>query len=187
MAVVTTSGPPATSTDEILRTGLGIVSWNYAFTNISTQTTPATQTIYAVGVPLRVGQVVTNVLLDTEVAGAGTTPTNFFVGIASATTVLGQSADLKASAALTTQAIGTYALAAPVTITTSGLYYVLILQNGVFGTTVNLLGRAGGRQVVGANFLYATAGTGQTALPANQGAITLSAGGTPLAYWAGVS
>lgn len=174
------------SDDEILRDALGVVSWNYNPQNIATQTTTSTQLIYAVGIGLRSGQVVTNILLDVEVAGTSTAPTGFYVGLASSTAMIEQSANLAASSALTTQAIGSFALAAPTTITADGIYYVMILMNGAFAGTAHQLGRGSGRNKIGSVWMAATAGSGQTTLPANAAAISLVTTNS-LNYWVGVS
>lgn len=170
--------------------GLGLKSWNYNPQNITTQTAATSQTVYAVAIPLKAGQLATNIVLDVEVAAAGTAPTGFYVGLAtSAGVMLAQSGNLKDSASLTNQGLREFALSAAYLVQTNGLYYVVFLQNGAFGTTNPSFGRGTGRFLVNVSGVYmaGTAGTGQTALPANGASMASTIGGTGVNYWAGVS
>lgn len=167
---------------------LGLKSWNWHPQNISTQTAPGTQTIYVIAIPLKAGQIITNVVLDVEIAAVGTVPTSFFVGLCDSTgKMLTQSANLNASASLTAQGLRDFAVTS-YTVQANGLYYVVFLKDGVFGTTDVSLGRGGGRDLVNGTGkrLSGTAGTGQTALPANAANLAAFSGTGSLNYWAGV-
>jgi hypothetical protein len=132
-------------------------------------------------------------VLQTLTAGAGTVPTGFFVGLASPTKMVAQSGNLNNDAGLTTVGNNPFALSAAYTPlpadSPTGLFYVVVLQNGAFGTTNVALGRAAGssqatKQIGFGKALAGTAGVGQTALPANGAAVTITAGG--IAWWSGV-
>lgn len=173
---------------DIWMDGLGLKAWNFHPQNISTQTAPGTQTVYVIAVPLKAGQIITNVVLDIEIAGVGATPTGFFVGVCDSTgKMLTQSANLNASASLTAQGLRDFAVAS-YTVQSNGLYYVVVLKDGVFGTTDVSLGRGGGRDLVNGTGkrLSGTAGTGQVALPANAASLAAFSGVGSLNYWAGV-
>lgn len=172
--------------DDVIKTAMGIVSWT-SYPSIFANSAPATQQIYAIGVPYRQGQVVTNIGWYVQTAAVGVAPTGIFCGICSSTTMLMDSANLAASAAWTTTGLRTVALSSPLTIPSTGLYYHLFLKNGAFGTTDVQLCRetsvAGAMQINAAGaFLFATAGTAQTALPAVSAGVALSAGSAPLRF-----
>jgi hypothetical protein len=115
-------------------------------------------------------------------AGAGTTPTNIYVGLADSTgKMVAQSNDLKADTGWTTTGPQTFSLNATYTVPTDGIYYVVVLANGTWGTTQMALSRTNslGNGKFGSIFVYATGGTGQTALPANGSSITLATSGAP--------
>ena len=82
----------------IIPNQVGVVSWNYNPALTSTASAATSGTIYAVGVPYRRGQVVTNIGFLLNVAASGNDPTSIYVGLASATTMLAGSADHNASA-----------------------------------------------------------------------------------------
>jgi hypothetical protein len=97
---------------------------------------PGTQTLYGTLVPLRGGQIVSNVVICVATAGTGTPPTGFFVALYTTTGVqLGVSANQNTSTVLTTQGYGALPLITPVTIPADGGYYPCFLQNGTFGGT----------------------------------------------------
>lgn len=173
------------SLDDIYRVSLGFVTSNFNPGNPASSNTAVTsQTVYAVGVAYRAGQVVTNINWIVATAGAGTTPTNMFCGISNTTTVLAQTADVKASAQWTATGLASLALSAPLTIPSDGIYYHLILANGTWSVTQMALARGSGLVVAnGSNLLIATAGTAATALPATGAAITLASSGTPLPFY----
>lgn len=163
-----------------LALALGLQTWG-GYPSRLTQSALTSQTIYAMAVSLCAGQVVSSVVLWNQVAASGTSPTGFFVGLADSTgKMLVQSSNLNASTELTAVKDSQLALASSYTVPATGIYYVVILQNGTWGTTNAQLGNHGGSAGVtpnGTAFLYATGGTGQTALPANGSSLTLSATG----------
>lgn len=173
----TTRLPNQAGLDDIGRAGLGFLSWNCYPHALSGLLTPTSQTIHAAWLPLRAGQVVTNVNFFVQTAGAGTVPTSIVCGLANATTMLAQTGELKNSAIWTAAGIADAPLSAPYTVPTSGLYYVFYLANGTWGTTnlAILRGSNNGATSRSSILFYATAGTGQTALPANNAAVTLTA------------
>lgn len=188
--ICTASGSPGTwkvvgrSLDDITRAGLGITSWNIDPGLAASASALTSQTIYALGVPYRQGQVVTNIGFSLTVAASGAAPTGIFVGLCSATTMLMDSANLAASSAWTTAGQRAAALTSPYTILADGLYYHLILLNGTFATTNPQFARTTTlfSPQFGSTFLYGSAGTGQTALPAVAAAVTLATAGSPLRF-----
>lgn len=178
---------PLSSEEDVFRTALGLVSWNvYPLASSSAQPALTSQTVYAMGVPYRAGQVVTRLGWVVNTAASGTAPTGMFIGVSNATTMLMDSANLAASTAWTTQGLRTAALTSPLTIPATGIYYHLILQNGAFSVTQPAFSRIASpvsSQVDGAGALYlATAGTAATSLPAVNAAITLANTGTMLNF-----
>lgn len=165
---------------------LGYVSWNYHYPASPATAVAATQIVYAASLYLPPGRTVTNINLQVLVAGASTSPTSFFVGLCSPTTMLAQSANIIGGASeAQLKAIGTATLplGSPYIVNTTdsatGLYYVTILQNGAYGTPVQF-GRISGVSGAGAALsgstpIFGTLGTGQTALPANGATITITA------------
>ena len=87
----------------------------------------ATGVCHATAVPLQCGDVVTNITFITGGTAAGTPTAGFAALYSSASTpaLLGQTADFGSTARAANTAY-TVALATPVTITASGLYYVVI-------------------------------------------------------------
>ena len=176
-----------TPLDGILRSTAGIQAWNYYPSIASTGQALTSQTIYAFAVPYRQGQVVTNIGFNVQQAASGTAPTSIFVGLSNATTMLMDSANQKDSSAWTSTGLRTVPLSSVYTIPSDGIYYHLILENGVFGSTVLQVYRAPGFaasdtrvNATGSYYLYATAGTGQTGLPAVGAGVTLASTGSPV-------
>lgn len=186
----------AISQADPLAVALGYVNWAYHPAAIATQQAFTSQTIYAQALYLPPGTAISLISLVVGTAAVGTTPTGFFVGIASPTTMLAQSANLATSASLTTLGRQTFACSYTPSLADSanGLYYVLALLNGAFGTTQPQFGRGAGLSGTGTALaahtpLIATAGTGQTALPANGAVVTYTSAGASAApaFWCGLS
>ncbi len=124
-----------------------------------------TQVMLSVGLPLNAGDLVTSLTFVSGATAAGT-PTNWWFALYSpAGALLGQSAD-QTSTAWAANTAKTVALAAPVLITTPGLYYAAVM---VKATTVPTLRGAtvgdaviAGAVVTGAKILAQTSGSGLT-------------------------
>ncbi len=179
-----------TALDEVALTGYGLLSWTGNPENgRGASSAAATQVIFAVAIPLRAGMSVSNIWFGVQTAGTSTAPTGFFLGLANATTVLAQTANQASSGTLTATGFKSLPLSAAYAVPADGIYYVLILQNGIFAGTNVLFQKADPPSGATLNsvFVIATGGTGQTALPANGNAITLASTSSPLTFWAGVS
>ncbi len=188
--------PVKSSLDDILRTGLGYQSWNFNPQECSGGLTPTAGTVYLAALPLRAGQLVTNMIFWPSTAAVGTVPTDIFVGIADSTgKMLVQSSTQKSLAAWTTSATkASVPLANTYTATVDGLYYGVFLQVGSWGATQLVLAKnvnSGGPGGIGGLSIleFATGSTtSQTALPANASSI---AGGLVVtnasAIWIGVN
>lgn len=153
---------------------LGYANWSGDPAYYAAAAAAANQEVQAKSIWLPFGVPVSKIILRTTTAGAGTAPTGFFVGIGNATKMLAQSANLNNSAALTnTAGLQVFALSAAYTPnptdSPSGLFYVVFLQNGAFGTTNVQFGRSGGIFVppAGIGIDAGRAGTAQSALAAN--------------------
>lgn len=161
-----------TSLSDIFLTGAGWLSANGSpATFLSAQALTA-GTIYCTGIPLRAGMVVNNIGFFVTAAAVGTAPTAFFVGLASKTAMLQQSTDQKVAMLALGLGPGVIPLQAAYTVPADDLYYIMLLQVGSWGTTQPTFGRTGlltnlENAVAGGSKIGATAGTGQTALPAN--------------------
>lgn len=97
----------------------------------------ATQTVYGGAVYLYAGEVVTNVNVCVTTAAAGTAPTGLYLGVwdSGTPTCLAATANLASDGRWTSTGWKANALSAPLTIGTTGVYYLALLENGVFGTT----------------------------------------------------
>jgi hypothetical protein len=193
--------PPTSRSPQVdqLAVALGYVNWNMPIGSAAGGAVGYTSgVVYVVGMFIPLGSTVTNVVLLVNTAAAGTAPTGFFVGLAGPTgTMVAQSNNLAAAGG--PLAVGPNAMALSATYTaspsdsTTGFFYVAILQNGSWGTTQPLcvVGLQGNGTALGSNPRHhATGGTtGLTALPANGQAIGggLTAGNTPKAWFVGVS
>jgi hypothetical protein len=178
------------SLDDVLRAGLGFQTWNYPpLFDVTANRTPISQTIYAVAVPYKAGQVVRNIVWNVSTAAAGTNVTGMYVGIADASgNLLAISANTNTAAAWPLGLPAT-ALTAPYVIPADGIYYHLLLQNGTFGTTqptfnsTSLISSTFGSAVI-----YGSAGTGQSSLGTpGSTQLTLVGTGTVWPLWTGSS
>jgi hypothetical protein len=169
------------SREDPVAAGLGYINWtwNPAIGGSATALTSQRIDVAAIYLPPNVS--VSNIYLNVIVAGTSTAPTGFFVGLASATKMLAQSANLAASASLTATGAKAFALSGSYTTSltdsANGLYYVVLLQNGAFGGT-NVTFHRGNASTSGFALSYpifGNVGTSQTALPANGAAVTISA------------
>lgn len=178
-----------------LATGLGFVSWNTNIMQVAGGTSPTGGTIYATALYIPPGKVITGIVIPIIVPAAGTKPTGFFVGLCSPTKMLAQSGDVSGAAGVpfATSSLNQIAFSSAYTSSINdsslGIYYVLILQVGTWGTTQPQFGRAGSQpggseRLTGKNPIQATLATGQTALPANNTTITLT--DSPNQYLMGV-
>jgi hypothetical protein len=172
------------STDTILQSALGILAWNHN-PLVETGTLALTAgTVYAMSVPLLAGQVISRLGFGINVAGAGTVPTHIYIGLCDSTgKMLAQSADLAANAGWTSGTkLTSFPLSASYTVPTTGLYYIVILQVGAWGTTQMTLDRTLGlgTQIDGAGaFIYGTGGAGAAALPANGATLVINGASGP--------
>ena len=169
--------------------GFGLKSWAYDPYGLTTQA-PVAGTIYGSALDIPASITISKVHFDVTTAGAGAVPTNIFAAVATATTVLAVTGDIKAETDWTTvNSISSHDLTAPVAITTPGIHYVLFLQVGAWGTTQMAIGRVtGAHNIPATNFFpQATFGTSQTALPAVSASPgTISSAGA-FRFWVGVS
>jgi hypothetical protein len=182
--------PPIPNLVDPLALALGAKGWSYHPSLPGTTTALTAGTINATAVYLTGGQTITNCLFIVGTAAVGTTPTLMQVGIASLTTMLAQSANLAASAIWTAAGVAVGPLSAPLVVPASGLYYVLLLQTGAYGTTQPGFQRTSALAGVSGSAAFTampwgTAGVGAVNLPANNTAVVYAAGGFP--YWAGLS
>lgn len=176
------------SRDDIERTGLGYISWNFKVDLCTTTGSLTSQTIFAVGVPYRAGDVVTNLAWQISTAAAGTAPTSAIMGISDGVTMLAQTADVKASTSWASTGPQVFALSAAYVIPADGIYYHVAWVNGTWGTTQPAVGRSGATAPsFNSKFNYATLGTSQSSFPANAAAVTLSGSGSPLPFFAASS
>lgn len=99
---------------------------------------PTSGTIFANGVYLYKGEVVTNIVVAVATAGSGTAPTHIQVGLwssAGTPVALAVSAEDAANARWTSTGWKEVPLTAPYTVPADGFYYPSFLKVGAFGTT----------------------------------------------------
>lgn len=174
------------SRNDTFVSGIGFVSQNALVSLFANNTAPTSQQAYVMGLGLNVGDVVTNVHVSVNTAGAGTAPTAIYGGLATQDGVmLGSSANLKDDAQWTSGGFKTMPLASPVTITASGVYMVVFLQNGTWGSTQMTLHRASNNLNKFGSLRWYGSEASKTSLPADGASLTLT--DTFHAYWAGVS
>lgn len=184
---------PGAANDDILTAGLGLKAWNFHPLAASGNIALVSQTIYAVALGLRTGQVINKIVLGAITAAAGTAPTGMFVGLANSTgKMLAQSGNLAASTVWTTDVTAgklcQASLSAAYTIPSDGIYYVVLLKDGAWGTTQPTFFKGSGNQWQSGSVYFTTCcGTGQTALPANGSSLTLGGSGAPLSFFVGTS
>jgi len=180
-----------------LAKALGYKNWNFSpAIGAGNGTAPTSQTIYCSSLWLPVGTVCTGVVIYVVTAAAGNKPTSFSAGLCTATKMVAQSAaDVSGNAGAPFAAQGENQIALTGTYTTNasdsstGLYYLLLLQNGSYSVTQPQFGR--NVQAIpplalsGQALPWGTAGTGQTALPANGAAVTIVAT-NGLGFFAGI-
>lgn len=180
-----------------LQSGLGLLGWNFSPYAITGGGGLTSQLVYALVLSTEASVVYTGLELMIFTAGSGTTPTGFFVGLASnanigsAGTMLAQSSNLNGSASLTTAGVQRFPFNATYTETASGNRVALVFENGAFGTTnvqpakSNLTNQFG--SAAGAAGLAMSAGGGVTAFPANGSPLVSNySGSSALAWWVGL-
>jgi hypothetical protein len=167
----------------------GLISETFARAEVALSSAPGTQNLFVTRLYLFAGEVVTNVLCHVVTAAVGAQPTLIKLALLDKTQkVLQVTADLKADAKWTSAGTKAFALGAPVTIPTDGLYYVAFLKNGVFGGTDVALLRSGagnGTALSGGVIPYGFQ-AGQTDFAA-VGGTQAATGGTSASYWFGAS
>jgi hypothetical protein len=129
---------------ELKLAGLGLIVETFPKEQVGT-VTPTAGALEAASVGLAAGTVVTNVVYDCEAVGAGTAPTLVRLGVADAKTgkVLAVTADIHATYATATGP-AVVPLTTPLTIPADGIYYLLMIRVGSFGTTGESIGAAAG-------------------------------------------
>lgn len=119
-----------------LQNALGLVGWTFDPRSSGSQSSPTSQAVFASGIYLPQGQVVTGAIVFVTTAGAGAAPTHFYIGLATpAFVVKGLTADLAGDAGLTSTGMKQYAFSAPYTAAAGGMHYAFLYKSGVFGGT----------------------------------------------------
>lgn len=183
--------PAVGYTGDPLAQSLGYVNWAFPPMSAFSNATLTSQKIFVQAIWLPANRVCTGIVIGVAVAGVGTAPTGFFLGLSSPTTMRAQTANLASDAGLTSRGLkqfpfsgGTY------TTTTAGLHYVNLLENGAFASTPlqlteNSAVPATSSALTGQGLAWGHAATGQTALPANGASIgTLVVDAPP--FWVAV-
>lgn len=152
--------------------------------------TLTSQAVYGQAVYLYAGEVVTNILTNTQTAGTSTVPTSIKVSIwsdaAGTPTCRAVSAELNASSNWTSQ--GWKESACAYTVPTSGIYYLAIWENGAFAGTalalaVNTSAGPPGTPAGSAARIYGTLKTGAASVAVNDTGTYAQAGTVPLLDW----
>lgn len=195
MAIVEPSPGIALTAPDPLAVALGLVNWNANWGTFTSTLAPTSQTIFATAIWLPFGRPITRLSTLCTVAASGTAITGGFMGLCSPTTMVAQSANIGTAAAsypvgpLVVPFAGSVLTYSPnATDSATGIYYVLVLLNGTFGTTQPTFARGNGTGAAGLSpsggtlIQFGNAGTGVATLPANAAAVTLTAAGqTPFA------
>lgn len=168
------------SRTDILQSGTGVFAETFDRRNANAVIGLVTQRMLLGIVPLRAGDVVTNVLSLVTTAGSSLTLVKFGL-YSSAAALLASTADVKADFAGTGEK--TAALSSPYTVTANGVYYLAVL--GVGTTPPTLAGftlNSGTQEAVGDGVRLSGQQVSQSDLPSTA---TIAATGT--LAWLGVS
>lgn len=183
---------PASSSADSLATALGIIAQTGPQGLMSGGGVVTAGVVFGGAVELTGGTVVTNMSVCVQTAGAGTLPTLVRFGIIDANRVVqARTADVHADAGLQATGTVTYPLSAPWTVPASGLYYLVVIEAGAFGTTALQLGRLGtvapgGAGLAAGKPAFGAFGTGQADLQAVGAAQPAFTNNTPL-FWVALS
>lgn len=129
------------SDDDLTDAACGIVGRNFSLPCLpaTSSQTPTSQRLYGTLVSYRAGQVITNIGIHVQTAGAGAVPTTVKLGVGSLATnkALAVTGNVAASAQWTAAGIGmrVVALTAPYTIPLDGSYWHYWLTDGTWGVT----------------------------------------------------
>lgn len=179
--------------DDLSAQSLGFQAWNYNPGIVGNTSALVAGTVYATGIYLAGGVVVTNIDFIISTAAAGTDPTGVYVGLVDPSgNVRAVSNNVGGLAGWKSANLGFVRapLSAPFTVSPAetGLWYAMLLQVGSWGTTQPVFKR--GLDWVGGGIngalAYGTLGTLQTALPAVGSVVTLSNAATPHNWIVGV-
>lgn len=135
--------------------------------------TVTSQIIFGSAVFLRKGETVTNIITAVTTAAAGTTPTTIRLGIMSSALVMQAiTGNLNANAIWTSVGTKAAPLSAAWVVPSDGIYFIVLISNGAFGTTALQLAKAQssiatlGQALAGFPPKYGQFGAAQTDLPA---------------------
>jgi hypothetical protein len=129
-------GGGVSSGENAMLAGFGLLAESFQAMLIPNALGMTTQTLRASGIGLTAGQIVNNVCVFVSVTVSGTTPTLIRVGLCDQNyNLVASSANRAASGDFAVQGFVAVPLSAAYTVTTSGLYYAVYLQNGVFSVT----------------------------------------------------
>lgn len=163
----------------------GMVAWNFDLASVIATGALVSGTIYMLRVKLPTATTIVSIRTVVATAGATLTANQNLAGLYStAGTRLGVTADL--STTWNTSGAKTSALTTPY-VAAAGIYYVALLS---VGSTPPTMGRASATNagtngyLTAANYRFATAGTGQTSLPASITMSSMASSGN--SYWAGL-
>jgi hypothetical protein len=127
---------PRRERDQLLLTARGLIAENgSAFINPS-GFAPTSQIMYVSLIGVRAGDVITNIVLNVQVAAVGTDPTLVKAGLyTTAGTRLAQTANLAADTMFDTVGYKQMPLSSTYTVTTDGGLYVAFLKDGAWAST----------------------------------------------------
>jgi hypothetical protein len=169
----------------------GLIAENFAIAAATAGLAPTSLTIYGGLLDLFAGEVVTNIVVCTSTVGVGAAiPTLIKLGLLDTSgNLLGSTANVVTDTGWTTLGSKGYALTTPFSVTTSGTYIPVFLQNGTWSTPLQLArsnNTSGtGTKMAGKLAPFITAST--TATDLTGGPFTLADGGSGHAYWFAVN
>lgn len=174
-------GGVAVSQDDLQHRAMGLIAANMRIDQATTNFAPTAGTAIAGGIWLPGSVTVTNLVVRAGAPAAGTPPTSITGGLIDPH---GEMIALTPNLASSSMWLGTglkeMPLSTPITLSDAevGLYYVVFLQVGSFGTTQLSITRAinWGSLGVNGSAMYGSIGTGLGALPAVGTQQTLTAG-----------
>lgn len=174
---------------DLVAAACGFVSWTFDPVNNNTNTTVPTQTIAGTMLGLSAGATVTNIVMETETAAAGTAPALIRLALLDKTLkVLAVTADVHATA-FTAVGYNAIPLQTPYQVLSSDGYYAAVVINGTWVTTQPqfLIGNTPGNNVTpfGTRPRRAFKQAGQTDFPAVGASVTPAT--ATQQYWFGVS
>lgn len=128
------AGDPSNSPDVLAQQAYGLKAWTHPLVLSLVAGTLTSQKLFFTAIPLRAGDVVTNFVVNVVTAATGAVPSTIKIALfnSDGSSRLAVTGNLASDAKWTSTGYKSFAASSPATVTTTGLYLVAILKDGVF-------------------------------------------------------